>query len=75
MNVQVLHLSFTGSGVCAGFCDALMHLRLGTSYLKPPQAWYLYCFPVAAVMVMQLWKRVEKDGEKEEGKEKVREGR
>lgn len=61
VKMQVLHLSFTESGVCTDFCDVLMHLRLGVSYLKPPQA-YFYCFPVAAMMVVQLWKSGEKEG-------------
>lgn len=59
VKMQVLHLSFTESGICTHFWDALVHLRLGVSSLRPPQA-YFYCFPVAAVLVVQLGKRVEK---------------
>lgn len=74
VKMQVLHLSFTESGVCTVFCEAWMHLRLGVSYLKPPQADF-YCFPVAAVMDVQLWKRKRVQEKRREKREWGREGK
>jgi len=66
--------------VCFSFCQYTDTYITGVAYLKLPQV-CLCSFPVAAVMVIQLWKRKrgkkmdEKRRKKEEGREERRQGR